>query len=587
MTNKIILLIFCCSLLGVTSCKNYLREDLVSGVSYDYYNTEEGMESAVNSVYSELRTPIGTEQVFSLSEYGTDAYTEAEDGSNRQFNQYSTLLNASAGFLRDIWNSYYRGINGANLCIDLIPKVRGTRIYATEAGKNKRIGEMRFLRAYYYFMLVQTFGKVPLVTKGNLEVKTDFKRSSVADIYRQIISDLRYAGSVLETSYATEGGRATQGAAMHLLSKVYLTRASAVTDQRGQQTTDLDSAAYYAEQVIGSKVFTLETDYGTIFKPGNERNKEVIFAVMFSKTPINNGNGNQNHLFFLAVYEKIGGMVRDLANGRAYRRLRPTDYLLDVYNRKIDSRFYKSYKMTYFCNSTSNVPKWDAASAPRPDLAGKPKFGLGDTAGYVTLNKGLTQAEINKRPYSFYPRELHTDAIYPTLNKYIDPGRADLSATQGVRDFVVMRFGETYLLAAEAYARKGQYQKAADLVNVIRKRAAWKEGEVKTKEFYTVEGGSTADITKSTETEMQVAAADISANVVDFFLDERAREMNGEMWRWFDLVRSERLVDRVKKYNRLASNIRDFHKLRPIPQTHIDLLSNPGPLSEEQNEGYY
>lgn len=584
MKNKLIIIILFC----MVSCKNYLQEDLVSGVSYDYYDTETGLETAVNAAYSEMRAPLGNETYFTLGDYGTDTYTEAVDGGNKAFNRYATGLNSSQGMLHDLWTWYYRGINTANLCIERIPTIPGVNIYKTEDDRNKRIGEMKFLRAYYYFMLVQTFGKVPLETSSNLEVKTDYKRAPVADIYRQIIEDLRYAVEHLPPTQ-TDNGRAHKAAAQHLLAKVYLTRGSAVTEQRGQLPTDIDSAAYFAEEVINNSTHTLEPDYATIWKPGNERNRESIFVISFSKNPLFNGNGNTLHLYFQMIYEGAdspGGMTRDVANGRPWRRLRPTDYLLDVYNRRIDSRFYKSYKMVFYCNHT-DVPTWSAQYAPTPDLVGKPKFGLGDTAIYLTLNTGVTPDEIGRRPYSWIPRNAQTTKWFPTLNKHLDPGRPDKNATAGVRDFILMRLGETYLIAAEAYARDNNFDKAAELVNVLRKRAAYKEGELKTKEFYTVEGGNIADLLKSTEEEMKVTPAQISANMLEFFMDERARELNGEQWRWFDLVRVEKLEERVKKYNAAASNIRPFHKLRPIPQNHIDRLTNPGSPEEEQNEGYY
>lgn len=117
-----------------------------------------------------------------------------------------------------------------------------------------------------------------------------------------------------------------------------------------------------------------------------------------------------------------------------------------------------------------------------------------------------------------------------------------------------MRLGETYLLAAEAAGCMGDFAKAVDYINVIRKRAAWAAGERKNRQIYEIEGG---------------------------------RELLGELNRWEDLARCEVLYDWVKKHNPDAVNIRSDHKLRPIPQKHIDRLNPVGALSEEQNEGYY
>ena len=85
----------------------------------------------------------------------------------------------------------------------------------------------------------------------------------------------------------------------------------------------------------------------------------------------------------------------------------------------------------------------------------------------------------------------------------------------------------------------------------------------------------------------QVSPADLQGDFIEFILNERGRELLGETNRWEDLVRCELLYDWVKKYNPDAIYIKPYHKLRPIPQKHIDRLNPVGELSEEQNEGYY
>ena len=88
---------------------------------------------------------------------------------------------------------------------------------------------------------------------------------------------------------------------------------------------------------------------------------------------------------------------------------------------------------------------------------------------------------------------------------------------------------------------------------------------------------------------IKVTATELSTgDFVSFILDERGRELLGEICRWEDLVRTEKFYEWVKKYNSDAeAAIKPYHKLRPIPQTHIDRLDPVGPVEEEQNEGYY
>jgi hypothetical protein len=222
---------------------------------------------------------------------------------------------------------------------------------------------------------------------------------------------------------------------------------------------------------------------------------------------------------------------------------------------------------------------------------------VGDTALYfspVYYNAPsdlATAMQANKQYPYFLPLNTYQpfsyNFIFPGLRKFLDPNRPTTNETNGSRDWVSMRYAETLLFLAEAYGRKGDYVTAASYINQVRQRAAYKDGELKTTQWWTFEGGDYAERTKSTVTQMMITPAQISGDFVNFILDERGREMIGELNRWEDLDRCEKLVERVKKYNPDAGNIRDYHILRPIPQTFIDRLSPQGPIDQEQNVGYY
>ena len=149
---------------------------------------------------------------------------------------------------------------------------------------------------------------------------------------------------------------------------------------------------------------------------------------------------------------------------------------------------------------------------------------------------------------------------YPSLNKFIEPMRPTMQHTPGQRDWIVTRLAEMYLIGAEAAMFDGDPDEAANLINVIRRRAAW----------------------PGKEAEMEVSAGMMD---LDFILDERARELCGEMFRWPDLKRTGKLIERVQLHNPDGrDNIREYHLLRPIPTTMIDRVTN----KEEflQNPGY-
>ena len=590
-------------LFGATACTNWLSEDGAPKMTYDYYGTEQGVDAAVAAAYSFLRWGCGNERYDVLTELGTDLFTAGSDGKNKtSFNAYGTQLNPEDNILSGLWENHYKGISDANIAMDQI-----LQSDMSESKKLTSLGEMLFIRSFLYFELVQQFGKVPLVTEGSFEIRTDFKRAAIADIYKQIITDLRTAVEYLpEKVDDSQKGKATSYAASHLLAKVYLTRGSAVTDVRGQKATDMDSVLYFAENVIKNSPYRLQKNFADLWNIDNMGNSEVIFAVQFTSNPIFNDDGNTFHLYWLPVYDDEDGMERDIFYGRPYKRYRPTDKVLfKLYDRKNDSRFYKSFRWAYMSNYAKTIPVWKELEdkgeiyfTPDPQkgqIAGKKKFEVGDTAIYYTIEKtGFKKNSIEMKKlradksYTYYPYEVHDSKHYPTLIKHLAPNRPSVAEKASSREWVRMRLGETYLIAAEAAGRKGDFDLAAKYINVIRERAAWADGETKTAQYWEIEGGAPDNI-NSTYDNIKVTATELSTgDFVSFILDERGRELLGEICRWEDLVRTEKFYEWVKKYNSDAeAAIKTYHKLRPIPQTHIDRLDPVGPVEEEQNEGYY
>ena len=591
--KKMIGIVLASSMLMGTACKKYLTEDVVSSVSYQLYTTEKGIEGALVSAYNTLRQGVTSERKLTLSDAGTDLFTLGSDG-NAAFNQYLATLSSLEGKLTDFWDYHYKGISECNVIITWLPKVP-----MADARKSVIEGEAKFLRALYYFDLVQQYGNIPLVLESFDKVKTDFKRAPVKDVYEAIIADLKFAFENLPAT-ATAQGRCNKAAAAHLLSKVYLTRGSAVSPEqrniRGTQTTDLDDAITYAGKIVNKELgtYSLVADFAKLWDINNQVNSEVIFAVQFTTTQLNNGSGNQQHLYHVPQYDAINTRIlaRSTEYGRPYRRVRPTPFVYEGLfgaTRKYDSRFVKSFVWGYIANK--------AATGIVTTAGNTINVTVGDTALYFSPVNYATPAALadavqeHKRFALFYPQNTYAPVtmnnIFPGLRKWLDPTRPTTNETNGSRDWVIFRYAETLLILAEAYGRKGEFDKAVPLINQVRERAAYKENEAKTIQYWTFEGGSYADRTKSTVVDMRITESDINTDFVDFMLDERGRELLGELSRWEDLVRCEKLKERVEKYNPDAQNIRDYHNLRPIPQTHIDRLDPRGPIEEEQNIGYY
>jgi hypothetical protein len=637
---------------GITSCRKYLKEDLVSTLTQQYYNTDQGLEDLVRSAYTPLRNKFEGEQAYALYNFGTDEFIEGDQFNYEYYNSYAPSLNPAEGLLNGLWVNNYQGIGRCNVGIQQLPAFKSTtsKTLGTPAQVTQRVAELRFLRAYYYFQLVQQFAGVPLVLQPVTGKQTDFARASVADVYKQIINDFRFAAANL-TPTTTDQGRATQGAAQHFLAKVYLTRGSAVTDVRGQKSTDVDSAAYYANEVINSQYYTLESDYMNIWNgvyPANypkvvtpalgqngsapagdigkfqtaQASKEIIFAAQFIKDlTLDGASGNRTHEYYICQYDVgIPGLARntDNFNGRPFRRLGPSDYTIDLFDRKNDSRFYKSFRTVFYSNTNAGTPKFTASDAPLASLVGANKFGIGDTAALFivnTRNNPLTAAQLAKYRYTVYAR-YYTGAAggtiqqgfnnnkYLTLVKMLDPVRltSDYNEERGVRNGIIARLAETYLIAAEAYGRKGDYGTALTYINKIRQRAAYHAGEFKNPQTYMFDGGTAGDVsdtypelmatmnlftTNAPSENYPSTVVSSSDRFIHFMLNERTRELCGEFYRWEDLARTETLYDRTKLFNKDATSIAPKDRLRPVPQIQIDATTVAGQaMSPEQKKNY-
>jgi hypothetical protein len=626
--------------LAVTSCKDFLDEEQVATLSYEYYNTEQGIEDLVKSCYAPLRFKTGMEQTYCLWNFGTDEYMQSGQTGWKYFNEYGSELNSSQEYIGALWDNNYNAINRCNNAMERIPGITGTAFLANDAGKKTRMAEVRFLRGYYYFQMVQQYGSLPLKLKASVGVELEFEKSPVPDIYKSIISDLRFAADALPEKQ-TDYGRATSNAARHYLAKVYLTRGSAVTAQRGQQPTDMDSAAYYADLCINSPETDLVPDYAQLWDYKNQVNKEIVFASQFNAdqtllTGAGIGYQNTTHLYFLNQYDNEPGMGRVVSYGRPYRRLMPTDYAYDIHDRLNDSRLRKSLLTVFICNKESSIPKWTEPELKSfggdLSLAGKPKFAIGDTALVFLVNDKtttLTDRQITSKGYTIYaryywatdtngnPTTLKTGYKIdkaPSLWKYVDPFRSNADDTKGTRDHFLARLAETYLIAAEAYGRKGDYATALTRINEVRKRAAYHAGEAKPSDWYLYDGGTPGDL-NSTEaamlaTEDHFSETDNSYTTreqyptgitskqqrfIHFILNERCRELLGELHRWEDLARTETLLLRAYVFNPdvvKAGTLAEKHTLRPIPQTYLERVYRNGkPLTSaerlaEQNPGY-
>jgi hypothetical protein len=499
-----------------------LKEVPITGITSGYYENPVGFDASLSAAYSGLHRFYARQAGFAVTVFGTDEFTNGADGNYKYFNLYTPDLNPGAQYTRENWEFLYQSINTANTVISRAPNVN-----LTDAVRAQKVAEARFLRALFYFDLVRMYGNIPLLLEETVNPTTEATRDTTTKVYDAIIADLQFAETNLPATQS-QYGRATKGAARHILALVYLTRAA---------PGDMALAAAKAKAVIADPQYGLLPNWKDLWDITNEKNKEVVFAVQYTVDPLLADGGNSGHLYFTMAYELFPGMARDIPYGRAFKRFRPTPWLLGLWDRTKDSRYEDGFQTVWFANRTST----------------KPKLNIGDTAIFMP---GVSVATVDSATHQYAtlsPKD-YTDAAYPTLLKFLDKTRLALNDTAGGRDWNVARLAETYLIAGEALYRDGNPTEALTYVNAVRERAA-KKGVVPAL--------------------MDATLADLS---IDFFLDERARELAGEQMRWFDLVRTGKLLERVKLYNKEAAvAIRPCHVLRPIPRTQIERTTSPFP----------
>jgi len=540
-------------LVSFCGCKKMLKEYNPSGLTDDVvYTTPAGFESLVNASYTYLRSWYGKEPGINISEMGTDIWTSGSGEAYPDLTQYKNLQGINSA-LTNAWKQFYAGINLCNAGLARIDEAG-----LTPAIKTTRTAELKFLRAFYYWHIVETWGDVHFTVDQTSGIVTEANKTPSAKFYEQIFADLNFAVSNLPSTTG-DYGRATKPAAEALLARAYLTRA--YTD-----ASYFPLAVTHAKNVINNYNFSLMPNYADLWKMSNNVNSEVVWALNYSTVlayndlqdpvlfPGGDSRGSNNaHLLYTMKYDDQPGMYRDIQNGRPFNRYMPTLFLLNLFDETKDSRYEGSFETVFYCN--------------QPDASKRPAgMNVGDTAVYCS-KYSIPLSVQSTKVYRTYDRDktynvnasakdkLH----YVSLKKFKDPTRPNINEQQSSHDTWIFRLAEMYFIIAEADVTLNTSE-AAQYLNVIRTRAA-------------LPGQQAA---------MQISASDIT---LDFVLDEKAREFAGEQIRWFDLKRTGKLLSRIQAHNPDAAiNIQPYHVVRPIPQSQIDAVTNKGEFT--QNPGY-
>ncbi len=534
--NKLMLTFLSVGILSA-SCESYLDEENKNSVSIEtsekYPQTFDQLVSAVYLKARETTTKYASDMYYVLEDVGTDIVTREGVVSGTDVNNDYVNFTSRNWPVQVYWTNQYSIIAAANTAIDNADKIQGVTAEAKKVG----LAEVKFFRALSYFQLVENFGGVPLVLKQVITPERNFVRDTEENVYKQILADLQEALDGVPAT-TTVYGRVTKDAVKHFTSRVLLTRGY----KSFGTPADFTQAATLADEVIANHA--LVGSFNSLTSITNQKNSEVIFSYLFGSDAVSRGWGNSRHQLYKFEFYNYPGLKRTVKGLGAM----PTPFFYSLFADN-DQRADATFKRVLYADQNFTV-KVNGVDVNRV---------VGDTAIYFP-KVALSQTVINTKPYKVINPDQYlisdgtTGVHYPIFRKFDDPtipfAYGD-QQSQGQRDMVIMRSGEAYLIAAEAYVKASNTITAAQRLTTLRARA-----------------GITVPVLPG------------QANI-DFILDERARELAGEANRWMDLKRTNKLVERAKLYNphvALNNALKPYHMLRPIPQNEIDF--NQVPLTQ-------
>lgn len=584
-------------------------------------------------MYAHLRYIYGQAYYYNSCLTGTDEATWgwSADGNFKDAD-LSGVGNLTATTCRSdaLWGTAFSNINTANGVIE----------NGAEVGVNESlVSEARFFRAFDYFLLVQTFGGVPLdlgsgELKFNITPSRTSVRNTVPEVYtKAIFPDLLTAIENLPANPRVTGG-VTKTVARLYLAKAYLAYAwwlknpNNIPTYPECQRTDPDGhdAAWYFQQAYDVAVtaienpgpFGLQESFWMVNAGPNDRNMEILLYAdhtqedeYYNGGSLSYGGGGAPDNFAgwmmnwnytdarSADNQAVINRIAEQCYGRPWTRMAPplgvfTKTFADKVN---DSRYDGTFTTVYRGNWSTAGQNWESVTnangmkvkerepifsfvfqdMDKIDYAGE---GSKSNLGAGTL-PGRADWVLGLDAVGRY--------VYPGLWK-LGPYRTDNGSGAGqpnagsTRPYNIAKFSELYLVAAEAAVEGAATQagkSARDLVNVLRARAGrWTYSNAEYKE---VDRDFSAEMTAATP-----ATIDIN-----YILDERSREFYGEGYRWFDLVRTQKWNEYADSYvicggkgdhnpQTYSRTIEAFHYLRPIPQGQLDGME----MTEEEKDAY-
>jgi hypothetical protein len=619
-----------------TGCKKVLNEQPRSSFTPEYFKTEQGVNGGLTAMYAHLRNIYGQAYYYNSGVTGTDEATwgQSADGNFKDMDCSGVGIISSTSYPTSIiWGESFTDINTASGVIENA---------STVGISNALIAEARFFRAFDYFLLVQSYGGVPLdlgsgILKFNISPSRTSVRNTVPDVYtKAIFPDLLQAINDLPETGRVTGGL-TKTAARLFLSKAYLTYAWWLQNPNGIPTypasnrTDPDKhdAAWYFQNaydiattaIDNPGAFKLQPTFYDVNVGSNDRNSEMVLyadhtqsSEKYNGSSLTYGSGGapDNFAGWMMTWNYpniisggVNSVLRDAEQhlGRPWVRMAPTvEVFKNTFADKVnDSRYDGTFTTVY----RGNWQKGGNAAQTLTNANGLPVAQGGAILTFLdTDNSNVTYAKSNgnvgagllpgRSDWVINLSDI-SRIIYPGLWK-LGPYRTDNGTGLGqpnagsTRPYPIAKFSELYLIAAEA-AVKGATVKsgksARELINVLRARAGkWRFNN----------NGNVAKVEDDSQAMTDATPASIDINYV---LAERSREFYAEGGRWFDLVRTQKWAELAASYTIAGTTFGDHTPvkvtrsidahlyLRPIPQGQIDaLVMSDADKAAYQNPGY-
>ena len=446
---------------SLSSCNDFIDVEPQGVISEDLAMSQPN--EMVTSAYAKLGDDWYT-YPFNLWPYGDVSSDDAMKGGSgttdtnyHPVEVWSTLTASTPDHMDEQWYHFYCSISRCNRALVSLAQYGDEKLGAET--KAIREAEVRFLRAHFYFKLVQMWYQVPWIDeevyKNHTEEQTPNNQFTHAELMEKIVADFKVAYDVLPVTQA-EGGRANKIAAAAYLAKCYLTMAwgdgyEATTGVNHINQQYMQEVVKYTDVVKGSAYGYLE-DYGDIFLPEYTNAKESIFAVQHSDYK------DDNTLFGRANWSNmLNGCWGIWSCGWDFHK--PTQNLVNAFKTKDGLPMFNDFnnEIAYPINGKPTAQKWD----PRLfHTVGMPTFPYKYEAAY-TMTKDNSRTP---NTYGYYAsmKEVPQRSKGETFD---NPWQAF-----AMNDYV-LRYTDVMLMRAEALIETGKLEEARSIINDIRQRA--------------------------------------------------------------------------------------------------------------------